>query len=60
MPVNQRAAEQFNGREGETVTLFSRSLFTLSLRVGGFAYVISAVRLTAPILELFDDLLRIR
>jgi len=33
----QRAVEQFNGREGETATFFSRCLFTLTLRGGGFA-----------------------
>ena len=33
----RRHAEQFNGREGETATLLSRCLFTLSLRVAGFA-----------------------
>ena len=31
------AAEQINGREGETATLLSRCLFTLSLCGGGFA-----------------------
>ena len=33
----QRAAQQFNGREGETATLFSRSLVNSELRGGGFA-----------------------
>jgi hypothetical protein len=33
----KRAAEQINGREGETATLLSRGLFTLNLRVIGFA-----------------------
>ncbi len=32
----ERAAQQFNGREGETATLLSRGLFTLNLRGGGF------------------------
>jgi len=31
------AAQQINGREGETATLLSTGLFTLNLRVGGFA-----------------------
>jgi hypothetical protein len=30
-------AQQINGREGETATLFSTGLFTLNLREGGFA-----------------------
>ena len=30
-------AQQFNGREGETATLLSTGLFTLSLCGGGFA-----------------------
>ncbi len=34
---NQRATQQINGREGETATFFSRCLFTLDLRGGGFA-----------------------
>ena len=33
----QRAAQLFNGREGETATLFSRSLVNSELRGGGFA-----------------------
>ena len=33
----RRAAEQFNGREGETATLLSRCPLNLSLRGGGFA-----------------------
>ena len=32
-----RHAEQFNGREGETATLLSRCLVSLSLCGGGFA-----------------------
>jgi hypothetical protein len=36
-PFMQRAVEQFNGREGETATLLSTGLFTLSLCGGGFA-----------------------
>ena len=31
------AAEQINGREGETATLLSTGLFNSELRVGGFA-----------------------
>ena len=31
------AAEQFNGREGETATFLSTGLFNSELRVGGFA-----------------------
>ncbi len=31
------AAEQFNGREGETATFLSRCFVSLNLRVGGFA-----------------------
>jgi len=34
---NQRAAQQFNGREGETATLLSSCVLNFSLRVGGFA-----------------------
>ncbi len=41
---NERAAEQFNGREAETATLLSRCLFTLSLRVAVSAHVNSSVR----------------
>ena len=33
----QENVEQFNGREGETATFLSTGLFTLNLRVGGFA-----------------------
>ncbi len=33
----QRAAQQIIGREGETATFFLRCLFTLNLRVVGFA-----------------------
>jgi len=33
----QRAAQQINGREGETATFLSTGLFTLTLRGGGFA-----------------------
>ena len=35
--INQHAAEQFNGREGETATLLSRCLLNSGLRVFGFA-----------------------
>ncbi len=35
--VNNGATEQFNGREGETATLFSRLLVNSKLRGGGFA-----------------------
>jgi hypothetical protein len=34
---NKHAAEQFNGREGETATLLSRCVVTFSLREFGFA-----------------------
>jgi len=34
---SQRAAQQFNGREGETATLLSRRPLNLELRGGGFA-----------------------
>ena len=34
---NERAAQQINGREGETATFLSTGLFTLCLRVAGFA-----------------------
>jgi len=33
---NQRAAQQINGREAETATLFGTSLVSLTLRGGGF------------------------
>jgi len=32
-----KRAEQFNGREGETATLFLACLFSFTLRAGGFA-----------------------
>jgi hypothetical protein len=32
-----RTAQQINGREGETATLFLACLFSLTLRVIGFA-----------------------
>jgi hypothetical protein len=35
--MTNAAAEQFNGREGETATFLSRYLFTLNLYGGGFA-----------------------
>ena len=36
-PANQRAVEQFNGREGETATFFWCFFFHIGLRVAGFA-----------------------
>jgi hypothetical protein len=42
--LNQRAVQQFNGREGETATFLSTGLFTLSLRVAVSPHVISIVR----------------
>ena len=33
----QRAAQQFNGREGETATFLSRCPLPFNLRGGGFA-----------------------
>jgi len=41
---NERAAEQFIGREAETAILLSRCLLTLSLRVAVSAHVNSSVR----------------
>jgi len=35
--IHSKAAEQINGREGETATFFSRCLVSLKLRVIGFA-----------------------
>ncbi len=34
---NHRAAQQINGREGETATFLKRNLVSFSLRVFGFA-----------------------
>ena len=35
--LNNGGSQQFNGREGETATFFSRCLLTRILRVFGFA-----------------------
>ena len=45
---NERAAEQFIGREAETAILLSRCLLTLSLRVAVSAHVNSSVMSLLP------------